>query len=227
MFRPVDIINANQDAAVCGGMETNMKAIFITGAPGSGKTYISDAIMRKMALAQNTITQVSSDIMRDILRANICAAQEPALHSSSLHAGEHAPPNVQDPAVWGYQKQAEIVIDNGIIPTIKRMFTEDKNIVIDGVHCIPSMLNDKLAALTHGGLEIITICCYVPDVETHLAQITSQGRSYVAEKLENIKPIRHMQEFLHADSLKAGSYIVGGASALSQIDNILSQLFEM
>ena len=204
-----------------------MKAIFITGAPGSGKTYISDTIMIKMALTQNIITQVSSDIMRDILRANICITQAPALHSSSLHAGEHAPPSEQDPAIWGYKTQAEIVIDKGIIPTIKRMFTEDKNIVIDGVHCIPSMLIEKLAGLKSSNLEIITICCYVPDVETHLSQIANQGRSYVAEKLKNIGPIRHMQDFLYADSLKAGSHIVGGTDALCQIDSILSQIFGM
>ena len=124
-----------------------MKAIFITGAPGSGKTYISDAIMRKLVLAQYNIAQVSSDIMRDILRANINASEAPALHSSSLHAGEYAPPNVPDSAIWGYKKQAEIIIDKGIIPTIKRMFTEDKSIIIDGVHCIPSMLYEKLANL--------------------------------------------------------------------------------
>ena len=200
-----------------------MKAIFITGAPGSGKTYTSDAVMRKLVLAHTNVAQVSSDIMRDILRANICAAQAPALHSSSLHAGEHAPQDVQDPAVWGYKMQAEIVIDKGIVPTIKRMFTEDKNIVIDGVHCIPSMLNDKLANLS--GLEITTICCYVPDVETHLAQIASQGRSYVVTKLENIEPIRHMQEFLYADSLESGSHIIGGQKALCQVDSILAQLF--
>ena len=201
-----------------------MKAIFITGAPGSGKTYISDAIMRKLVLAQNNIAQVSSDIMRDILRANICASQLPALHSSSLHAGEHAPSDEQDPAVWGYKKQAEIVIDKGVIPTINRMFTEDKNIVIDGVHCIPSMLNEKLANLKSKGLKIITICCYVQDVETHLAQIESQGRSYVAEKLGNIEPIRHMQDFLYADSQKSGSYIVGGENVLKQIEDIISKI---
>ena len=196
-----------------------MKAIFITGAPGSGKTFLSDAIMRKMVLARHNIAQVSSDIIRDILRANICASQAPALHSSSLHAGEHAPPNTQDPAAWGYKKQAEIVIDKGIVPTIKRMFTEDKSIIIDGVHCIPSMLYEKLANL--GNLKIVTICCYVPDVETHLAQIESQGRSYVATKLENIGPIRHMQDFLFADSQKSGSHIVGGENVLSQVDSIL------
>ena len=201
-----------------------MKAIFITGAPGSGKTYVSDAIMKKLVLAHSSITQVSSDIMRDILRANICAAQAPALHSSSLHAGEHAPPNAQDPAVWGYTKQSEIVIDKGVVPSIKRMFTENRNIIIDGVHCIPSLLNEKLAHLKSHDLEIITICCYVPDVETHLAQIASQGRSYVATKLENIKPIRHMQDFLFADSQKSGSYIVGGENVMIQIDEILASI---
>ena len=197
-----------------------MKAIFITGAPGSGKTYTSDAVMRKLMLAKNNIAQVSSDIIRDILRANISEAQEPALHSSSLHAGEFAPPGTKDSAVWGYKKQAEIVIDKGITPTIKRMFTEDKDIIIDGVHCIPSMLCEKLISLWPSNLEIITICCYVPDVETHLAQIASQGRSYVATKLENIEPIRHMQDFLFADSQKSGSHIIGGKDALSQIDII-------
>ena len=39
-----------------------MKAIFITGAPGSGKTYISDAAMRKLVLAQNNIAQVSLEV---------------------------------------------------------------------------------------------------------------------------------------------------------------------
>ena len=203
-----------------------MKAIFITGAPGSGKTYISDAIVKKAALAQINISQVSSDIIRDILRANICAIQSPTLHSSSLHAGDECTLlGVENPAVWGYKAQAQTVIDYGIIPTIKRMLTEDKNIVIDGVHCIPSMLHEKLAPFISKGLEIITICCYVPEVETHLAQIASQGRSYVAEKLGNIEPIRHMQDFLFADSQAAGSYIVGGRDALIQIDDILSELF--
>ena len=51
-----------------------MKAIFITGAPGSGKTYISDAIMRKLVIAQYNIAQVSSDIMRDspYARFSVC-----------------------------------------------------------------------------------------------------------------------------------------------------------
>ena len=198
-----------------------MKAIFITGAPGSGKTYISDAIMKKLVLTGANIAQVSSDIMRDILRANISAIEAPALHGSSLHAGELAPPGEQDPAVWGYKKQAEIVIEKGIVPTVKRMLTEDKSIIIDGVHCIPSMLNKKLANLETNNLEIITICCYVPDINVHLSQIESQGRSYVAEKLGNIGPIRHMQEFLFADSKMSGTHIVGGENVLSQIDNIL------
>ena len=198
-----------------------MRAISITGAPGAGKTYLSDAIMRKMVLAGCNVAQVSSDIIRDILRTNISVVQAPALHSSSLFAGEYAPPDVSDPEVWGYKKQAEIVISNGIVPTIKRMLTENKDIIIDGVHCIPSMLIDNLVDLKSDNLNIISICCYVPDVETHLAQIASQGRSYVAEKLENIKPIRHMQNFLYEDSKKSGSLIVEGENIMSQVENQL------
>jgi len=197
-----------------------MKIIFVTGAPGSGKTFVANYIYELMR-ADDSVMQIGADVIRDILRANISAEDEPALHASSLKAGECAPSDVADKAVWGFKRQAEVVISKGILPATKRALEEGRDIVIEGVNCVPSLLNENLADLRSDGVEILIIVIKVDSKETHLRYLEAQGDVDVVNKMGNIDVIRHMQEFLLMDGNVASSYICGGDNILDAVRDIV------
>ena len=199
-----------------------MKIIFVTGAPGSGKTFVANYICELMR-ANGPVAQIGADFIRDILRVNISAENEPALHASSLKAGEYAPTDVADKAAWGYMRQAEVVISKGIVPVVMRAIEENRDIVIEGVNCVPSLLNEKFSDLQGDGIEILTIVIGIDSKETHLRYLEKQGDIDVVNKMGNIELIRHMQAFLIMDGKSAGSYICEGDDILDKVKDIVKQ----
>lgn len=193
----------------------------MTGAPGSGKTFMANYIYELMR-AKGAVAQIGADFIRDILRVNINPEHEPALHASSLKAGEHAPTNVIDKASWGYMRQGKVVIEKSIVPVVMRAIEEDRNIVIEGVNCVPSLLNEKLKGLQGDGHEIITIVIGIDSKETHLKYLEAQGDVDVVNKMGSIELIRHMQEFLLMDGRAVGSCICDGDDVLGKVRNIVS-----
>ena len=201
-----------------------MKIIFVTGAPGSGKTFVANYICELMR-AEGSVAQIGADFIRDILRVNISANDEPALHASSLKAGECAPIDAVDKAAWGYMQQAKVVINKGIVPVVMRAIEEDRNIVIEGVNCVPSLLNEKFADLQGDGIEILTIVIGIDSKETHLRYLEKQGDVDVVNKMGNIELIRHMQAFLIMDGQSVGCYICDGDDILDKVKNIVRAEF--
>jgi len=197
-----------------------MKIIFVTGAPGSGKTFVANYIC-ELLRAEGPVAQIGADFIRDILRVNISADDEPALHASSLKAGEHAPIAVADKAAWGYMQQAKVVINKGIVPAVMRAIEEGRSIVIEGVNCVPSLLSEKFTDLQGDGLEILTIVLEVDSKETHLRYLEKQGDVDVINKMGNIDLIRHMQDFLVMDGQSVGSYICKGNDILDKVKEII------
>jgi len=197
-----------------------MKIIFITGAPGSGKTYVADYIYELMK-TERPVIQMGADIIRDILRVNISADDAPALHASSLKAGGSAPVDVADKAAWGYMQQADVVINRGIVPAVMRAIEEDRDIIIEGVNCVPSLLAKTFANLQDDSIKFLTIVIGVDSKETHLKQLELQGDIDVVNKMGNIELIRHMQDFLIADGKSVGSYICQGDAILDMVNNII------
>ena len=196
-----------------------MKILFVTGAPGSGKTFVTNYICELMR-AEGSVVQIGADVIRDILRVNINADDAPALHASSLKAGEHAPVDVADKLAWGYMQQAEVVINKGIVPAVMRAIEEDRDIIIEGVNCVPSLLSESFADLPNGA-KILTIVIGVDSKDTHLRYLEKQGDIDVVKKMGNIDLIRHMQEFLLKDGQSAGSYICEGDNILDKVREIV------
>jgi len=198
-----------------------MKIYFITGAPGSGKTYVADYIHDRLR-TNKPVTHIGADFIRDILRANISPTDAPALHASSLKTSELAPPDVADKNAWGYMQQAQVVINKGIVPAVKRTIEENRDLIIEGVNCVPSLLHEAFKDLHNDTVKIITIVLAVADRETHLKYLKQQNDVDVISKMGKIDTIRHMQAFLVNDGEAAGSYICTGNGILQKIDEIIT-----
>jgi len=201
-----------------------MKILFVTGAPGSGKTYVANYICELMK-AEGSVVQIGADFIRDILRENVSVDDEPALHASSLKADKHAPFDVVDKATWGYVQQADAVIKKGIVPVVMRAIEEGRNIVIEGVNCVPSLLEERFAYLRDEGVEFLTIVIGIDSRETHLRQLETQGDIDVVNKMGNIELIRHMQEFLIIDGKSVDSYICKGDDVLGMVRDVVRDRF--
>lgn len=204
-----------------------MKVLFVTGAPGSGKTFVSSYISELMRKTERSVVQIGADFIRDILRANISTDDEPALHVSSLKGGEHAPIDIIDKAAWGYIQQAKVVISKGIVPVVVRAIEEDRDIIIEGVNCIPSLLSEKFVGLQNDGVKILTIVIGIDSKETHLRYLEEQGDVDVVNKMGNIKLIRHMQDFLIMDGKSVGSYICEGENILDTVKDIINGIMRL
>ena len=187
-----------------------MKIIFITGAPGAGKTFASD-FASELIRDKEKVIQIGADIIRDILRANIDKESHPALHASSLHSASHE----------HYIAQAELVIKKGILPAVLRGIEESKSIVIEGVNCVPSILNQELSSINTGSYEIINIVICVKNKETHLKQLKRQNDTDVSAKMGKIDKIRHMQDFLVADGRNSGAHFIESKDMLEQLRRIV------
>jgi len=189
-----------------------MRIIFVTGAPGAGKTFIADYISDLMRRKEK-IMQIGADVVRDILRTNLSEADFPALHASSLHEASCA----------HYIAQTQPVVKLGIVPAVLRGLEENKSMVFEGVNCIPSVLKNELANINIGNAEIYYIVVAIADEKIHLKQLKQQNDVDVTAKMGKIKKIRHMQDFLIADGKKANACILEGKDILEQIENLIAE----
>jgi len=191
-----------------------MKIIFVTGAPGAGKTFISDYIVETMGKKEKVI-QMGVDFIRDILRANINKDDNQELHASSLFQASEA----------HYRSQATTVIDKGIVPAVLRGIEERRNMIFDGVNCVPSMLQEAFADIETNVAKIVYIVITVPNVKNHLKQLELQNDVDVEAKMGKIEKIRHMQDFLIADGESAGAHVLHNDDTIfERLKKIISEL---
>ena len=106
--------------------ESIPRLVLISGATGAGKTTLAKAVAHEMGLARIA----SSDTIREVMRATI-PTPDPALIRSSYGRGD-----VGD-ASSDWEDAAEAV-QPGIEAVVERARQQGVDLVLEGVHVIPS-----------------------------------------------------------------------------------------
>ena len=113
--------------------------ILISGATGVGKTSVGLALANQLKISR----VASTDAIRQIMRLMISPELMPALHASSFSAwkrtgaelgGEHPP------VVQAFREQA-VRVGVGVRAMIERTIEEHVNLIIDGVHLLPDLID--------------------------------------------------------------------------------------
>ena len=113
--------------------------ILISGATGVGKTSVGLALANQLKISR----VASTDAIRQIMRLMISPELMPALHASSFSAwkrtgaelgGEHPP------VVQAFREQA-VRVGVGVRAMIERAIEEHVNLIIDGVHLLPDLID--------------------------------------------------------------------------------------
>ena len=103
------------------------RLLIIAGATGTGKSTVA----MKIAAKSNFARLLSTDAIREITRTYDVNAKNLALHRSSFSIGE------SNDAVIDWLDTCQAV-ENGIEATINRAMREGIDLLIEGVHIIPS-----------------------------------------------------------------------------------------
>ncbi|MFC2154448.1 AAA family ATPase [Candidatus Altiarchaeota archaeon] len=188
-----------------------MNVIFVTGAPGSGKTSVSSELAKELSIHQ----LIGTDTIREILRNSVSKEDCPTLHTSAILCCDQTPSG-EDEMIWGFEKQA-LDVKPGIEAVVKRSIKEGKDLILEGIHLIPGLVQ-----LEDENVSFIHVVLSVASEDQHLKQLTGQGESRSSYKIENFKKARAFQEYLVEKAKEHGALVVDNDS-INQIVAIIKQ----
>jgi 2-phosphoglycerate kinase len=200
--------------------------LLIGGAPGTGKSTIATQLAHRLGITRI----VSTDAVRQVMRAVVARELVPHVHTSSFAAAGIIPASDlpgagrgADPTVVGFVQQAETVLV-GVRGIVDRAVAETFPLVLEGVHLVPG------AAIVPPGARatVVELLIAVHDPAEHQshfysrAQHTGDARP-VERYLDAFPEIRRIQDHLLAAAARHDVAVVEAG----HLDTALRQIMDM
>jgi 2-phosphoglycerate kinase len=179
--------------------------ILLGGVTGVGKSTVATQLANRLGITR----VVATDQVRQVVRAFFSHDFMPAVHHSSFDVG----PTVLDAesgdraaTIEGFLQQAADIAP-GVDALVERAVTEHSRIVVEGVHLLPNVPNERLCrrAVT------VRALLAVRDEQAHRAHFHMRGIQAARPPeryLEAFDRIRVLQEYLVESARAAGIPIV-------------------
>lgn len=171
--------------------------LVLGGAPGVGKSTISTRLAVRFGITRI----VTTDTIREVLRTVIPSTVLPELHVSTYESvGTGA-----DPAEV-YVRQARVV-GGGLVSVVRRLMTERRSVIVEGVHLLPGELVSRLGDHPSRPV-IIELLLTLHDQDAHRAQLAAR-RAGEPERggqrsLDQFATIRTLHDLLVTRARTAG-----------------------
>ncbi|MFQ5574621.1 MAG: 2-phosphoglycerate kinase [Terriglobia bacterium] len=113
--------------------------LMVGGATGAGKSSVATEVAHRLGITRI----VSTDALREVMRAIFSKDLMPTLYGSSFEAwrGLNVPlPNEADSLIAGFQEQTKTVAV-AVHAIIDRAIREGLSLVVEGVHMVPGFIN--------------------------------------------------------------------------------------
>jgi len=130
------------------------RLLVIAGATGVGKSTAAVAVAQRAGFTR----LMSTDAIREIMRATDEAHEVPALHRSSFSSGDSGEPVLD----WA---ETCLAVEAGVMATIERARREGIDLLLEGVHIVPSAR--LLRAWEDAGGVALGIVMVVDEERTH------------------------------------------------------------
>lgn len=152
--------------------------VLIGGATGVGKSTVATKLAARLDL--NRV--ITTDTVREIMRGFLSPLDAPGIHRSSFEA------NASDPVPEFIDQAA--VVTRGLTELVKRMITERKDVIVEGVHLVPGGFSGGPVAALRNDAVVCQVLLVLGDPDVH--------RSHFLHRLENEHgrdPRRYLRHF--------------------------------
>ena len=196
--------------------------ILLAGVPGIGKSTLASQLSQYFEITGI----IGTDMIREILRQTISPKLVPEIHCSSYEAYKHIRSQLNPllrQSIIGYEEQSRHVIV-GVEAAIQSALYMRQNMIIEGVHLSPNILNQKLINDPH----VLFLMLHLKDEEEHLKRFIEREHQETIRKakkyVESFTEIRHIQNYLLEESVKANVPIIetqNNELALKELTNLI------
>ena len=200
--------------------------LLIGGVTGVGKSALASALAWRLGITR----MISTDSVREILRATVPRGLIPTLHVSTFEAwrelaegrlGEDPTPEL---VIRGYLDQVSRVAV-GLRAIQERSARESTPIVMEGVHVIPTHLPECRGVIQVAMIVVLT------DEETHRSRFLLRERETSKKRrreryLRHFREIRWMQDYLIELAEETGIPVIPGEDHDKAVEKGLEVLVE-
>ena len=194
--------------------------ILLGGATGVGKSTIATQLAARLGITR----VISTDAIREVLRAALSQKLIPTLYVSSFNADEALRVPISsrsEQLIVGFQEQVTAV-SVGIKALIARALEEGTDIIVEGAHVVPGFLEGWEEEFDQAVLVPVVIA--VSDAEMHRSHFTMRAletRSRPRDRyLDNFEKIRALQSYILSLAERAGAPVV----EMFDLDSTLQQI---
>jgi 2-phosphoglycerate kinase len=203
--------------------------VLIGGATGVGKSTIAAQLADRLGV----VRMISTDSIREVMRAFFSESLMPALHYSSYEAG----PGVRIPLgaafdshVVGFMEQVDMV-NVGVLALLDRAIKERTSLIVEGVHMVPGMLASAGARERMADVVLLQLVVAVRDGELHKSHFLvreqeTAGRRAIERYLKNFTEIRKIQEFILERARAEGTLVVDNLNIDDTVNMIVNSLYD-
>ncbi|MBC7292812.1 MAG: zeta toxin family protein [Thermoleophilia bacterium] len=204
--------------------------ILIGGATGVGKSTIAAQLADRLGV----VRIISTDAIREVMRAFFSKSLMPAIHYSSYEADKAVRIPLGsglDSHVVGFMEQVEMV-NVGVMAVLERAIKERTGLLIEGVHIVPGMLASAWNPQLMEDVLFLPMIVAVRDRELHRSHFLvreqeTSGRRAIARYLQGFEEIRRIQDFILERAEAEGTLVVDNISIDDTVGTVVDALYDL
>ena len=204
--------------------------VLIGGATGVGKSTIAARVANRLGV----IRIISTDSIREVMRAFFSESLMPSIHYSSYQADRavRIPLGTDlDSHIVGFMEQVEMV-NVGVLAVLDRAIKERTSLVVEGVHIVPGMLASVGGRETMDEALFLPMVLAVSDPDLHMSHFLvreqeTSGRRMLERYLKGFAEIRRIQEFVLDRAGTAGTLVVDNVSIDDTVGTVVDALYDL
>lgn len=168
--------------------------IYLTGAVGTGKSSLATELASRLGISKITGTDMIRQIMRILLSEEIVPDLYNSTFEVKMNSLNHM--NEQDRVISGYTLQSAKVCV-GVKAVVERAITENTNIIIEGTHLLPTLIqfNDLKKKAYH-----IHVILTLENEKMHRSRLNHRGAGNKERKsskyIKHFKNIRSIHDYI-------------------------------
>jgi len=177
----------------------------LSGASGVGKSTLAT----RLAVRLGVTRVVTTDTIREVLRTVVPQTVLPELHVSTFEKPGDAPQD--EDILASYWRQARAVCA-ATCAVARRLATEGRDAILEGVHIVPGQLSRELASHASGPI-MVEFLLTLSDEDLHRRNLTDRVKREPARR-----GARHLGEFTTLRALQASLRAAAQRARVPELD---------